>query len=286
MIVKAPAKINIGLYIDPPGDDGFHPIQTFMQTVDYCDEIKIDPAEEFSFAASGYNFPPGEDNLCVKAWRSFSRAVGVEKPVSIRLNKRIPVFSGMGGGSSDAAAVIRGLNEMWGTGLSAREMADIGAGTGSDVPFFLAAPEGSAFCEGRGEIVTPLPPLWKGWAVVIFTGLEFSTAGLYKTYDENLTIREKVITFKSQIFQKIPQRKEFLSEIRNDFADLIYRQSPALKEAALSLGKQGAAYNSITGSGSAVYGLFGGENEARRAVDALPPYPFKIAAGTPAPSCR
>lgn len=284
-LFKAPAKINIGLYIGSRRSDGCHSIQTFMQTVDLCDEIEIEESDVFQFSAHGYDFPPGQENLCVKAYRLMSSLAGIDRPLSIVLRKKIPVFAGLGGGSSDAAAVIKGLNQLWGIDMDIEEQMKIGAKIGSDVPFFLAAHDGAAFCEGRGELVTPMEPIWKGWAVVLFFGLEISTAKTYKIFDENLTKRKNFFNLRNYLLQDIPRRKG-LGEISNDFTEIIFGQHPELRETSLSLINSGAAYSSITGSGSAVFGLFGSENDAKQVCGFMPSCFFKIAASTPAPFYR
>ena len=280
-LFKAPAKINIGLNIGPSDPDGYHYIESFMQTVDFCDDVEIEKAGAFHFSATGYDFPPEEENLCVKAYRVMSRIMRVEKPVSIRLTKRIPVGAGLGGGSSDAAAVIRGLNQLWSGGLKPTEMADIGAKVGADVPFFLAAPQGAAFCSGRGEVVEPMKPIWKGAVVIVFNGVEVSTVKAYKIIDNNLTKKKKNVNLKRYILQYFPAQKG-LNGLKNDFSQVVFRQYRDLEEVALSLLEQGALYSSLSGSGSAIYGLFSERDKAERAVVNLPAYALKIASDTPA----
>ncbi len=256
-----------------------------MQTLTLYDEIEIEESDRFSFETVGYDFPSGEDNLCIQAYRVFSSALGIDRPVAIRLRKRIPVFAGLGGGSSDAAAVLRGLNQLWGAPATAEELAAIGGAIGSDVPFFISAPEGSALCQGRGELVTPMEPVWDGGVVLVFTGLEISTGSVYKSIDDNLTNLKNFFNLRNYLIQNIPQRKG-IGGLSNDFAEVVYGQHSELQDIALSLQDSGAVYSSITGSGSAVFGLFGSEDEAKRVCSTLPPFHFKFAASTPAPSHR
>jgi 4-diphosphocytidyl-2-C-methyl-D-erythritol kinase len=192
-LIKAPAKINIGLHIGPLRVDGYHNIETFMQTIDLCDELEITEADDFDFKVTGYEFPPQQENICVKAYQTLSSYVGIEKPVSMKLHKRIPISAGLGGGSSDGAAVIMELIHLWNLRLTPDEKREIGLKVGADVPFFLLAPEGTAFCSGRGEIVEPWESIWSGWVVVVFTGVEISTKWAYKMFDENLTISKKIL---------------------------------------------------------------------------------------------
>ena len=279
----APAKINIGLEIGDSLPDGYHYIETFMQTVDYYDIVKIEESDELSFNCTSYDFPSDELNLCQKAYEVFASGIGRRTAVSIELIKRIPVGAGLGGGSSDAAAVIRLLNSIWAAGLSDDELSSIGAEVGADVPFFLTAAEGAAVCSGKGERVLPARPLWEGWAVIVFTGLVISTGWAYRIFDQNLINNKKVLNLRSLISECFPAQKG-LSGLRNDFSDLVFQKYPILNEAALSLKEQGASFSSLSGSGSAVYGLFRTEDEAVKAVVRLPSYHFKIAVRTPAPN--
>lgn len=281
--IPAPAKINIGLQVGNMRYDGYHPIQTFMQTVELYDWIYLDDAEEFVFSTMNFKFPADEKNLCVKAYEAFSQAVGIDKQVSIKLEKNIPMGAGLGGGSSDAAAVIWGLNRLWSTGLSNTEMADIGGRVGSDVPFFLAAPDGAGFCSGRGEIVEQMDPVFNGWALIVYDGIYISTKEAYRLIDINLTNCKKIINLRSFVSHCFPAQKGLIG-VTNDFFDIVRFQHPVLQEIALSLERQGSSYSSLSGSGSAVFGLFNTESEAKAAKLNLPPYRFIYSAATPAPN--
>lgn len=280
--IKAPAKINIGLNISRKLADGFHEIETFMQTIDLCDIITISDSDDFKFNYSGFNFPDDEENLCVKAYKSFVYHTGFAPKVSIELDKKIPVGAGLGGGSSDAAAVIKGLNIYTEAGLSASKLADIGSSIGSDIPFFLIAREGSALCSGKGGIVEPMLPLWTGYTVITYTGIQISTAEAYKRIDENLTNLEKNVNLKRYIAYHFPAKKG-LNELKNDFSEIVFNWYSELGEIALLLRRAGAEYSDLSGSGSAVFGLFPELVEAQKALTALPDNIFKTVASTPVP---
>jgi len=281
--IPAPAKINIGLQVGPRREDGYHPIETFIQTIALYDWVYLQSADNFGFSAENAVFPRHEKNLCVRAYDAFCAAAGIAKPVSIRLEKHIPLGAGLGGGSSDAAAVICGLNELWKTGLDLDALAAIGADVGSDVPFFLKAPEGAAFCSGRGEIVEPMKPLWKGWAAVVFTGEGISTKEAYEAIDINLTNCKKIINLRSFVSHCFPAQMGLNGAV-NDFFNVVKRRRPLLQEVALSLDRQGSSYSSLSGSGSAVFGLFYSEAEAVEALRNLPHYSFMRSVKTPAPN--
>lgn len=282
VIVQAPAKINLGLEIGNRRPDGYHPLETFMQTVALFDTVTLNDSSVFSFISAGYDFPQAEKNLCRLAYEMFCDYCRIDQAVSIDLLKRIPVGAGIGGGSSDAAAVIRGLNRLWNTGLTTGQMAEIGTRIGSDVPFFIAATEGAAFCSGRGEIIEPLPAWWKGWAVIVFTGLHISTAEAYKNFDENLTNCQKSLTLKRFISSCFPVYKG-LNDVKNDFSEIVFSKHPVLQEVVLSLDRQGSSYSSLSGSGSAVYGLFNTKYQAEIAAADLDKFGQVFSVETPVP---
>lgn len=162
VVVKAPAKINLYLEVGARRPDGFHQVRTVIQAVEVFDRLDL----ELDEGGGGVRLevegmaPPGEENLCCRAAAAFLEATGMRLGVRIRLTKSIPTAAGLGGGSSDAAAVLRGLNLLAGEALGQEDLFRLAAGLGSDVPFFLVG--GTAMGEGRGERVKPLiqaPPL-------------------------------------------------------------------------------------------------------------------------------
>jgi 4-diphosphocytidyl-2-C-methyl-D-erythritol kinase len=156
MQVLAPAKINLFLKVLRRRPDGFHEIETFISPISLCDQIKIDKnkrGEGISFRCDDPSVPRGGENLAVRAANAFFAATQMKPAVSIVLKKKIPHGAGLGGGSSDAAAVLLALNQLLATKLSREKLAELGSTIGSDVPFFIF--ESAAVCTGRGEIVTP-----------------------------------------------------------------------------------------------------------------------------------
>jgi 4-diphosphocytidyl-2-C-methyl-D-erythritol kinase len=156
MQVSAPAKINLFLKVLRRRPDGFHEIETFISPISLCDQIKIDKnkrGQGISFRCDDPSVPRGGENLAVRAANAFFAATQTKPAVSIVLKKKIPHGAGLGGGSSDAAAVLLALNQLFATKLSREKLAKLGSTIGSDVPFFIF--ESAAVCTGRGEIVTP-----------------------------------------------------------------------------------------------------------------------------------
>ena len=157
MQLFAPAKINLSFRILRRREDGFHEIDTLMAPISLCDELTIEPDESetgLAFSSDDPSLPVGEENLVVRAARAFFAEIKAEPRVRIQLRKKIPHGAGLGGGSSDAASTLLGLQELHGRPLSDACLTNLAAGIGSDVPFFLA--RSAAICRGRGEIVEPV----------------------------------------------------------------------------------------------------------------------------------
>jgi len=155
MLLTAPAKINLSLSVLGKRPDGFHDIESHFVTITLADTLTLEPASEFQFTCSDAALPYDDGNLAVRAARRFFETVRVTPAVRIHLEKKIPHGAGLGGGSSDAAAVLRGLNTLHGSPLAPETLHALAAELGSDVPFFLAG--GSALCRGRGELIKPAP---------------------------------------------------------------------------------------------------------------------------------
>jgi len=177
--LKAYAKLNLVLEVLGRRSDGYHDISSIMQTISMHDVVTLEPADHIGLKCS---LPGVEDraNLALRAAQTLGEAAGCKRGVVIGLEKHIPMGSGLGGGSSDAAAVLRGLNTLWRLGLTAEKLAAIGAGLGSDVPFFIYG--GTCLAEGRGERITPLADLQQTWFVLLrpeVPVLSGKTAALY-----------------------------------------------------------------------------------------------------------
>ena len=157
LTVPAPAKLNLSLDIVGVREDGYHLLRMIMQTIDLCDQIVLERADEISLTCNLPELPCDERNLAVRAAHAFFERTGLPGGVRMTLDKNIPHGAGMGGGSADAAAVLKGLNELCGTDLSQQELCEIGLRLGADVPFCIVG--GTQLAEGVGERLTPLPPL-------------------------------------------------------------------------------------------------------------------------------
>jgi len=164
LTVLAPAKLNLTLEVLSERPDGFHEIRSVIQTINLCDSLRFQLSQKVTFKS---NMPDwtAEESLVSKATSLLQGTIGCSKGAIIEVGKRIPLVSGLGGDSSDAAATLRGLNRLWGLGLSREKLLELAAQLGSDVAFFLYG--GTALVEGGGEVVTPLPPLPHMWVILV-----------------------------------------------------------------------------------------------------------------------
>lgn len=254
MILNAYPKINLGLDILRKREDGYHEIDTLMIPVGgICDTLEITPSSSkgCSLQIEGLGINCSADrNLVVKTWMLMRERYNIGG-VDMRLEKRIPFGAGLGGGSADAAAAIKGINELFELGLSTQEMVDIAARLGSDIPFFIHS--GPMYCRGRGEILTPAEVDLGGlWCVISKPDFEISTPEAYA----GVTPRMPSLPLERRI--RLP-REQWQDNILNDFEASLFPRFTALPNIKNEFMKQGAIYASLSGSGSAMYGLFESE---------------------------
>ncbi len=164
LTILAPAKLNLTLEVLAKRQDGFHEIRSVIQTINLCDSLHFQLGQNMEFKSDMSDWIP-EESLVSKASGLIRKATGCTKGATIEVNKRIPWLSGLGGDSSDAATILWGLNKLWGLGLSLKELLELASQLSSDVSFFLYG--GTALVRGRGEMVTPLPPLPHMWVVLM-----------------------------------------------------------------------------------------------------------------------
>ncbi len=256
----APAKINLCLEILGKRPDGYHEIRTLMHRVDLCDEMEINlEGEGIELAAEGEGVPAGEKNLAWRAARFFLEEAGSHRGVKIWLKKRIPVAAGLGGGSSNAAAVLMALNHLLRTGWGDHRLMALGAKIGADVPFFIF--QKPALAEGIGERLRPVGFPDPIWFLLLIPPFPLSTAWVYGAYDRLAPQEREPVPLKDS-FRHLT---EILPVMRNDLeaaAFSIYPQLRQSKEELLAKGAQGAL---MTGSGPVTYGIFPSRTEAEQA---------------------
>jgi 4-diphosphocytidyl-2-C-methyl-D-erythritol kinase len=186
IVLRSPAKINLFLEVTGRRPDGYHDLESVMQLVDLCDEVRLTPrAEGIRVAVTGAELPVDRGNLAYRAAALLLEAAGVPGGVEIALTKRIPIAAGLGGGSSNAAAVLAGVNRLFGLGKSPAILQALGTELGSDVPFFLGG--ALALATGRGEVLTPLTPWGPRWLVIANPGIPIATARVYGLLSSKLT---------------------------------------------------------------------------------------------------
>jgi 4-diphosphocytidyl-2-C-methyl-D-erythritol kinase len=184
--ILSPAKVNLFLEVIARRSDGYHDIESVMQLVDLCDHVHLArKGRGIQVSVVGAELPSGHGNLAYRAAALLMEATGLQAGVHIRLEKRIPVAGGLGGGSSNAAAVLAGLNRLYNLGRSREDLQALGARLGSDVPFFFSG--GLALATGRGEVLTPLQPWPPQWLVLANPGVPVSTAWAYREASSKLT---------------------------------------------------------------------------------------------------
>ena len=253
----APAKVNLFLEVLWRRDDGYHEIRTVLQLVDLCDQITLSPhRERVSVECAGLPCPTGEENVAYRAADLLFKTCGIRTGIQIRIRKRIPIGAGLGGGSSDAATTLWGLNRLLGLGLTQEELSHLGAQLGSDIPFFFTEP--TAWAGGRGEELHPLPPLPPSWLLIVFPGFPVSTAWAYANLE--LTGEDKSIKVKPLVEKG--DYNSLFSSSWNRFEEVIFRRYPVVKHLKERLRTWGAQPALMTGSGSAVFGRAGGREEA------------------------
>ena len=266
MIVRAFAKVNLALEVGPRRADGYHPLLTIFQLLALADVLTIEPCDTLDFAVAG-DAPQGPENLVVRAANSLARHAGVEPRARIHLEKSIPTGGGLGGGSSDAAAALAGLDRLWGTRAPLEDLYRIAAALGSDVPYFLLG--GTALGLGRGEKLFPLPDLPRFHVVLALPGIAVSTAAAYKAFDELPREEHAVSSDRWRYTALWSWEAGAFAGLANDLEEPVFREHAILGQLKGVLARSGAEHALMSGSGSTVYGLFRAEETARRAAEAV-----------------
>ncbi|MFA5658753.1 MAG: 4-(cytidine 5'-diphospho)-2-C-methyl-D-erythritol kinase [Oscillospiraceae bacterium] len=264
---RTPAKINISLDILGKRDDGYHFVRTIMQAVSIYDEITVSPNEEkiIRIFSDNPDIPVDQGNLAYKAAAEFFRFVECAPGgLDIKIKKTIPPLAGLAGGSSNAAGTLVALNELMETSLSVEELCDIGAKVGADVPFCISG--GTALAEGVGDIISSLPNLPECYIVVVKPEISISTADAFLRFDilpdkRTSEFDDLVAAVATQDIQKI---SSCLFNALENTAE--YSEISRLKGELVEMGAMGAL---MTGSGSAVYGIFEKKKTASKCADEM-----------------
>lgn len=259
----ARAKINLTLDILGKRPDGYHEVEMVMQSIELHDILEFIPAgRDIVLTVEGADLPPGPDNLVCRAAEQLRRQVGIKAGVKIRLKKAIPVAAGLGGGSTDAAAALKALNELWETGLSLPELMSLGAQLGSDVPFCLLG--GTALARGRGELLERLAPCPRLGLVLIKPPFSVYTASVYRAYTPGPAVNRP----DNQVMVSAIKNKDIngiAQNLANALESVTTRMHPEIGRIKAKLTRAGALGVLMCGSGPTVFGL-AADTEAARAV--------------------
>jgi len=266
--LRALAKINLDLRVLHARPDGYHEIRTIFQTVSLADTIDVEftPARRSTIQLSSE--PEIPDNLVVKAAERIMDELRVAATIRIRLRKRIPMGAGLGGGSSDAAAVLLALPALAGRRLELPRLVELAAALGSDVPFFLLG--GTAVAIGRGTELYPLPDSPPRRGLLIAPPVHVSTAEAYRALAARLTTesqQNKIVSFQLKTWSELAGGAGI--NCINDFETVVFEQFPRLASLKQRLMKLGADPALMTGSGSGIFGLFGAREQIHRARNSL-----------------
>lgn len=266
----ANAKINLYLDITGRRDDGYHMIESVMQSVDLSDIVTIKRGgADIRVSCSDPNIPENEGNICYKAARAYLEEIGElfgnngeKSGADIRIEKRIPHGAGLGGGSADAAAVLVGLNRFYGGAVSSERLLEIGAAIGADVPFCMTG--GVKLCKGIGEELHDTELFPERVYLVVMPDFQCDTRGAYQRFDDAPLLRN------SGLEDFLSSGEEFPEKMYNVFQQLYKDERiDAITKRLSELGAEGAC---LSGSGAAVFGVFADNNSAMNAAKAFPEY--------------
>ncbi len=266
--LKALAKINLGLDVVRKREDGYHEVRMVMQTIRLCDRLKLTRTKEPGIRLrTNLSFlPVNENNLVYQAGKMILNEFSIKEGVEVLLTKRIPVAAGMAGGSSDAAAMLYGMNRMFGLGLSKKALMERGVKLGADVPYCIL--RGTALAEGIGEKLTPLAPMVSCPVLIAKPPISVSTKWVYQNLKlddgtKHPDIDRLIAALGEKDMGKIADSMENLLET------VTIPHYPVIEEIKERMRTLGAVHAMMSGSGPTVFGLFDGEKQAKKAYEEM-----------------
>ena len=270
MYLKALAKVNLGLDVLRRREDGYHEVKMIMQTISLCDELELRRSRQTGIHVKTnlHYLPVNENNLVYKAARLLMEEFDIQEGISIKLQKKIPVAAGMAGGSSDAAAVLWGMNQMYSLGLSRRELMERGVKLGADVPYCIL--RGTALAEGIGEKLSVLPPMPPCYILIAKPGISVSTKFVYENLHANDLKPEQHPDVDAMTDALKGKNLKMLASRMGNVLETVtvpaYPVIDSIKSCMMELGALGAM---MSGSGPTVFGIFDNQAKARRASRAI-----------------
>lgn len=267
LLVKAPAKINLSLDVLYKRPDGYHEVEMIMTTIDLADRVELTLLAEDKINIISHNrfVPDDQRNLAYQAAKLLKDRFGIKQGVTIAIEKIIPVAAGLAGGSSDAAATLRGLNKLWNLGLTLDELAEIGAEIGSDVSFCVYG--GTALAKGRGEVITELPPPPTCWVILAKPFIGVSTAEVYRRLDlkriHHPNIKEMIKGIEADDYNKVCRN---LGNVLEEVTLNLHPEVALIKE---QMKRFGADAVLMSGSGPTVFGIVQHDSRMHRIYNGL-----------------
>jgi 4-diphosphocytidyl-2-C-methyl-D-erythritol kinase len=262
MNAHAYAKINLGLHIVGKRPDGYHNIETIFHRINLFDEINIENSDHISIVCTDPSVPTDSSNHCWKAVDLLRNELGITAGAAITIEKHIPLGAGLGGGSSNAATVLTLLPRLWNIAVEPSVLQSVALRIGSDVPYFLNG--STAYAEGRGEVLTPVPVSLPYWIVLVNPNIHISTPWAYSALavqrNGMFPNRPKML----ELFTSDPIKTILSSE--NDFEPVVFDAHLKIKKIKLQLKELGAVLSLMSGSGSSMFGLFDDMVSALKAV--------------------
>jgi 4-diphosphocytidyl-2-C-methyl-D-erythritol kinase len=250
--------VNLALRITGKRPDGYHNLDTVFQELDWGDILHFEPSSEFSFTMTGLSFDDGGNNICRHAEQLFREATGEVLPVKILLEKKVPPGSGIGGGSADGAAVLKGLNRIAHVPLSTQRLLELALELGADVPFFIEG--GLQHGQGVGEKLEKLKLGFEGFILLIIPPIHVSTKQAFEALKIPLTPPKAPFTF-----GRLLEKATLVRFFDNEFESVVFHIHPEIGALKSELLNQGAYFASLSGSGSTVYGIFDNLDQAKAA---------------------
>ena len=275
--IDAFAKINLFLEVTDKRVDGYHNIESVMQALMLCDHISISKCKASNdlvqLQTTNPYLPTNEKNLAVKAAMLLMKEYNINEPILIKLNKRIPIGAGLGGGSSNAAATMHGINQLFNLGIPLNKLIEIGTTIGADVPFCLTG--GTAMAEGIGEILTPLAPLPSCYVLLACLPVHVSTRTIFESLQytkriQPLSISNFLAAYETQNIEAVA------NNFYNVFTQITSKKHPQILPIISEMQRLGAIGASMTGTGATVFAYFKSGNNAKKARNILMQQGIKV----------